>query len=69
MGDGICYSRWFLKPDFDHCANTPNKIYNKLSLLEKSLLGFNSTPRKDEFDRPSARSTKPVKPKKYNLPI
>lgn len=63
------YSRWFLKPDFDHCINTPKKIYNKLSLFEKSLLGFNSTPRKDEFDRPSARSIKPLKPKKYNLPI
>ena len=63
------YSRWYLKPDFDHCANTPKKIYSKLNLFEKSLLGFNSSLRKDEFDRPSARSKKPLKPKNYRLPI
>ena len=62
------YSRWFLKPDFEHSENTPPKIYKKLNIFEKSLLGFNSKPRKDEFDRPSARTKNPINPKNYILP-
>ena len=63
------YSRWFLKPDFDHTKNTPINVYKKLNNMEKSLLGFMSAPPKDEFSRGSARSIKAQKPEKYHLPF
>mgnify|MGYP001177060356 CR=1 FL=1 len=62
------YSRWFLKSDFDFNKNTPLKVYNKLTLNQKKLMGFNFNPSKDEFTRSSAKSFKPDLPTKYLLP-
>ena len=65
----ICrYARWFLKPSFDFNFNTPAKIYKRLNSFQKELLGFKFNPPKDEFERTSARSKKPIKPKNYYLP-
>ena len=62
------YSRWFLKSDFDFNKNTPMKVYKKLNLEEKKLMGFNFNPAKDEFSRSSAKTHKSEKPLKYSLP-
>ena len=48
--------------------NTPRKIYNKMTSKQKSLLGFDSVPPKDEFTRLRRRSTTFEIPKKYILP-
>ncbi len=62
------YSRWFLKPTFDHTKNTPLVIYNKLSSFQKELLGFKFNPPIDEFERASTRSKKNIIiDKKYNI--
>ncbi len=61
------YARWFIKPSFDYMQNTPRKIYNNLSSKQKSLLGFDLIPPKDEFTRMSRRSNFFEKPYKYNL--
>lgn len=63
------YSRWFLKPDFNYCRNTPKKIFNKLTKEQKKLLGFYHMPPDDEFTRSSATSDKAQKPINYKLPI
>ena len=53
------YARWFVKPSFDYMQNTPINIFNKLSSNEqKSLLGFDLVPPKDEFTRITRRSVK-----------
>lgn len=62
------YFRWFKKPSFDFMQNTPRKIYNKMTSKQKSLLGFDSVPPKDEFTRLRRRSTTFEIPKKYILP-
>ena len=62
------YARWYLKPSFDFNFNTPAKIYKRLNSFQKTLLGFKFSPPKDEFERMSARSKKPIKPKNYYLP-
>ena len=59
------YSRWFLKPTFDHTKNTPLKIYKKLTDFQKELLGFKFTPPVDEFERASTRSKKFINMNKY----
>ncbi len=62
------YSRWFLKPTFDHTKNTPLKTYKKLSNFQKELLGFKFNPPIDEFERSSSRSNKNIITfKNYNL--
>ena len=69
LGMIFSYSRWFLKPSFDHTLNTPLKIYNKLSNYQRELLGFKFSSPKDEFERKSSRSSKNLKPaKNYILP-
>ncbi len=69
LGMIFSYSRWFLKPSFDHTLNTPLKIYNKLSNYQRELLGFKFSSPKDEFERKSSRSLKNLKPaKNYILP-
>ena len=63
------YSRWFMKPSFEHTLNTPINIYKKLNNYQKELLGFKFSPPIDEFERKSSRSKKNLKPKKnYKLP-
>ena len=57
------YARWFIKPSFDYLQNTPLKIFNRLSKNQKSILGFNLIPPKDEFTRTTRRSTFFEKPK------
>jgi hypothetical protein len=47
--------------------NTPIKIYNQLSSKQKSLLGFDLIPPKDEFTRMRRRSDFYEIPEKYNL--
>lgn len=61
------YARWFIKPSFDYMKNTPIKIYNKLSSKQKSLLGFDLIPPKDEFTRMRRRSDFYEVPEKYKL--
>ena len=63
------YSRWFLKPDFNYYRNTPKKIFDKLTVEQKKLLGFYHVPPDDEFTRSSTRSHKAHKPINYKLPI
>ena len=59
------YARWFIKPSFDYMLNTPLKIYKKLNKKQKSLLGFNLIPPKDEFTRTTRKSSFFEKPKSY----
>jgi len=61
------YARWFVKPSFDYMKNTPIKIYNQLSSKQKSLLGFDLIPPKDEFTRMRRRSEFYEIPEKYKL--
>ena len=61
------YARWFIKPSFDFMKNTPRKIYNKLNKKQKSLLGFDTIPPKDEFTRLSRRSKFHERPDVYKL--
>ena len=61
------YSRWFIKPCFDYMKNTPPEIYQKLTLSQKKLLGFDQIPPKDEFTRLRRRSENPEIPDHYNL--
>lgn len=62
------YARWWIKPSFDFMLNTPKNIYDKLSVFQKRLLGFDSVPPKDEFTRLRRRSDKCEKPFNYKLP-
>ncbi len=62
------YSRWFLKPDYNFNKNTPKKIFDKLSINQKRIMGFNFNPPKDEFERSSAISEIIEKPDNYKLP-
>ncbi len=62
------YSRWFLKPDFNFCENTPKGLYKKLTLEQKKLFGFYHNPPIDEFTRSSSRSKISLKPSNYRLP-
>ena len=65
----ICrYSRWFLKPSYNFCENTPNKIFKKMTVKQKDLLGFRYDPPKDEFTSNSSIQKKFIKPKYYKLP-
>ena len=61
------YARWFIKPSFDYMKNTPIETYNQLSSKQKSLLGFNLIPPKDEFTRMRRRSEFYEIPEKYKL--
>jgi ectoine hydroxylase-related dioxygenase (phytanoyl-CoA dioxygenase family) len=61
------YARWFIKPSFDYMENTPKKIYNKLTKKQKSILGFDLIPPKDEFTRVTRRSKFFEIPKNYLL--
>ena len=61
------YARWFIKPSFDFMLNAPAQIYKKLTNKQKSLLGFDLIPPKDEFTRMTRRSKFFEKPYKYNL--
>ncbi len=63
------YARWFIKPSFDFMKNTPRKIYNRLTKKQKSLLGFDVIPPKDEFTRLSRRSKNFEKPDYYELDV
>ena len=49
--------------------NTPRKIYNRLTKKQKSLLGFDVIPPKDEFTRLSRRSKNFEKPDNYELDV
>ena len=69
LGMIFSYSRWFLKPSFDHTINTPKKVFDKLTNFQKELLGFKFIVPKDEFSRGSSRSKHNIKPKEnYVLP-
>lgn len=63
------YGRWFIKPSFDFLKNTPEEIFNKLNEKQKRLLGFYSSPPKDEFTRIKRRSDDCAIPEKYTLPL
>jgi ectoine hydroxylase-related dioxygenase (phytanoyl-CoA dioxygenase family) len=61
------YARWFIKPSFDYMKNTPKKIFKKLTNEQKSLLGFDLIPPKDEFTRMTRRSNYYEIPENYKL--
>jgi ectoine hydroxylase-related dioxygenase (phytanoyl-CoA dioxygenase family) len=61
------YARWFIKPSFDYMKNTPINVYKKLNKKQKSILGFDLIPPKDEFTRLRRRSTFHEVPEKYKL--
>ena len=63
------YARWFIKPSFDFMKNTPRKIYSKLTKKDKSLLGFDLVPPKDEFTRITRRSNFHLKPNNYKIDV
>lgn len=63
------YARWFIKPSFDFMKNTPRKIYRKLTKTDKSLLGFDLVPPKDEFTRITRRSSFYLKPDNYKINV
>jgi ectoine hydroxylase-related dioxygenase (phytanoyl-CoA dioxygenase family) len=63
------YARWFIKPSFDYMKNTPREIYKKLNKKQKSLLGFDLIPPKDEFTRMRRRSDFHEIPEKYVLNV
>ncbi len=62
------YARWFIKPAFDYMQNTPEDVYNQLTLAQKKLMGFNLISPKDEFTRVRRRTERPEIPNKYKLP-
>lgn len=45
------YGRWWLKQNFDMPRSLPQDIFQQLTDEEKSVLGFCSSPPKDEFER------------------
>ena len=45
------YTRWFLKQSMDFTKNTPESMYEKLTDRQKQLIGFNSIPPHNEFER------------------
>ena len=47
--------------------NTPKKIFKKLTNKQKSLLGFDLIPPKDEFTRMTRRSNYYEIPENYKL--
>jgi hypothetical protein len=49
--------------------NTPREIYKKLNKKQKSLLGFDLIPPKDEFTRMRRRSDFHEIPEKYVLNV
>jgi len=63
------YARWFIKPSFDYMKNTPKNIYKKLNKKQKSLLGFDLIPPKDEFTRLRRRSNHHEVPEEYKLNV
>jgi ectoine hydroxylase-related dioxygenase (phytanoyl-CoA dioxygenase family) len=63
------YARWFIKPSFDYMKNTPKKIYNRLTKKQKSILGFDLIPPKDEFTRATRRSSYHEIPENYKIDV
>jgi ectoine hydroxylase-related dioxygenase (phytanoyl-CoA dioxygenase family) len=63
------YARWFIKPSFDFMKNTPREIYKKLTKKDKSLLGFDLVPPKDEFTRITRRSNFHLEPDNYKIDV
>lgn len=62
------YARWFIKPSFDFMKNTPREIFENMTDAQKSLLGFDLVPPKDEFTRLRRRSKYYEEPEDYSLP-
>lgn len=63
------FARWFVKPSFDFMKNTPRNIFENFTDAQKSLLGFDLVPPKDEFTRLRRRSTHYEEPEDYSLPF
>ncbi|MEM7292718.1 MAG: phytanoyl-CoA dioxygenase family protein [Pseudomonadota bacterium] len=63
------YARWFIKPAFDFARNTPADLFQRLSVSQQRLLGFDSAPPPDEFTRVRRRSELPESPFPYSLPL
>ena len=63
------YARWFIKPSFDYMKNTPRNFYNKLTKKQKSILGFDLIPPKDEFTRTTRRSSYFEIPENYKIDV
>jgi ectoine hydroxylase-related dioxygenase (phytanoyl-CoA dioxygenase family) len=62
------YARWFIKPSFDMCRNTPEYIYDTWTEQQKRLMGFDLTPPLDEFSRTRRRTLQPEFIIDYHLP-
>ena len=45
------FGAWWIKPMMDITRSLPNSIYKKCTNVQKQILGFCSTPPKNEFER------------------
>ena len=59
----VGYARWFIKPSFDTIRNTPMELYKRLTDRQKRLLGFDSNPPLNEFERLNRRAASPEEPR------
>ena len=62
------YARWFIRPSFDYMHNMPEEMFSKLTDNQKSILGYNCIPPKDEFTRVRRRTSEFETPFRYSLP-
>jgi hypothetical protein len=62
------YSRWFMRPSFEHTECTPDALYASLSDEQKEILGFRFRAPRDEFTRVTRMSPEPEPPSGYELP-
>jgi ectoine hydroxylase-related dioxygenase (phytanoyl-CoA dioxygenase family) len=62
------YSRWFMRPSFDHTECTPDALYASLTDEQREILGFRYGAPRDEFTRVTRMSPEPEPPSGYELP-
>lgn len=53
------YSRWFMRPSFEHTECTPESVYRQLTESQREILGFKFKSPKDEFTRVTRISPEP----------
>jgi len=54
------YTCWFYKASFDFNRNMPLSFYNKMSELQKEIMGYTSNPPLDEFTRITSLAKNPA---------
>lgn len=53
------YSRWFMRPSFEHTDCTPSSVYRELTDSQREILGFRFKSPRDEFTRVTRISPQP----------